>query len=152
MKLYLRVYTLDRMVSPYVDMLQRTVCRWNHCSIRVDDIIIHFFDDYIVPRWITPAVDNRMFPGGTEFFVDNIDNLPALRDFTNSLPRCTNFDKASRIIWYHTIGLWPKRNDCVDKCSATLTHLFNIPRCYTTPDKLVRLVDEYRKQRICREA
>lgn len=145
MKLYLRVYKLNRMISPYVDMLQRTVCKWNHCSIRVGDIVIHFFDDDILPRWTTVGADERLYRNHVEFEVGEIDSLFVLRNFTNSLPILSRFNRLSRHLWYYTFGLWPKRNDCVDKCSATLTYLFNIPRCYTTPDDLVELVHEYRK-------
>lgn len=149
-KIYLRVYKLERMISPYVDMLQRTVCQWNHCSLRIDDVIIHFFDDDVLPRWTTIAADKRLYKVSSEFPIGSCD-LTIVRNFTNSLPRCTTYDKASRQLWFYTFGLWPKRNDCVDKCSATLTHLFNIPRCYTTPDKLIELVNDYRrKQGICK--
>jgi hypothetical protein len=138
------------MISPYVDMLQRTVCQWNHCSIRIDDIVIHFFDDYVVPRWITLAVDNKLYRSNTEFYVGDCEDLPSIRKFTNNFLQMSKYDKLSRHLWYYTYGLWPKRNDCVDKCSATLTYLFNTPRCYTTPDKLVEVINEYRNKGICR--
>lgn len=149
MQVSLRVYKLKRMISPYVDMLQRTVCQWNHCSLSIDDTVIHFFDDYDVPRWITKETDQRMFPIMQEIPVDVLPiSLDNLRLFTNNLPKYSRYDKVSRHLWYYSLGLWPKRNDCVDKCSATLTYLFNIPRCYTTPDKLIEIVDDYRKHRI----
>jgi hypothetical protein len=148
MKVYLRVYRLDRMISPYVDMLQRTVCQWNHCSIRIDNIIIHFFDDYVIPRWITIPTDVKLYKNSQEFYVGECTDLPAVRNFTNSFLPMTRYQKAVRQLWFYSFGLWPKRNDCVDKCSATLTYLFNTPRCYTTPDKLVEIVNEYRNQRI----
>lgn len=143
-KIYLRVYKLERMISPYADWLQRTVCQWNHCSIRIDNIVIHFFDDDVLPRWITIDVDKRLYKVSSEYYIGSCD-LQLVRNFTNSLPKCTKANKISRFIWYYTLGLWPKRNDCVDKCSATLTHLFNIPRCYSTPDKLIELVNAHRR-------
>lgn len=129
-------------------MLQRTVCQWNHCSIRIEDIVIHFFDLDILPRWTTPEADVRLYKTFSEFYVGEITDLPAVRNFTNNFLQYSKYDGLSRHLWYYSFGLWPKRNDCVDKCSATLTYLFNIPRCYSTPDKLVEVVDEYRKQRI----
>jgi len=148
-KIYLRFYKLPRMISPYVDLLQRTVCKWNHCSIRVNDVLIHFFDDYELPRWLTPAVDQRLYKISDEIFVDETNvSLKDIREFTNKLPKFSRFNTVSRHLWYYSLGLWPKRNDCVDKCSATLTYLFNTPRCYTTPDKLIEIVDDYKKHRI----
>lgn len=149
MNLYLRVYKLERMISPYVDMLQRTVCQWNHCSLRVDETVIHFFDPYELPRWVTLQVDQRLYNTYEDHYVGDIHDLPDLRQFTNKLPKFSNYDGISRHIWYYTGGLWPKRNDCVDKCSATLTYLFNIPRCYSTPDKLIEIINDYRNTRIC---
>ena len=147
MKLYLRVYKLERMISPYVDMLQRTVCKWNHCSIRVEDIVIHFFDTYQCPRWVTLETDARLYNTYEDIYIGDLNNLEVLRDFTNSLPKFSNYDGLCRHLWYYTFGLWPKRNDCVDKCSATLTYLCNIPRCYSTPDKLIEIVHDYRNKR-----
>lgn len=139
---YLRVYKLKRMISPYVDMLQRTVCYWNHCSIRIDSTVIHFFDDDLAPRWTTTKADERLYHEYKDIYVGQIQDLFIVREFTNSLPNATKFNAISRHIWYYTLGLWPKRNDCVDKCSATLTYLFNIPRCYSTPDKLIKIINE----------
>lgn len=141
MQVYLRVYKLDTMISPFVDMLQRTVCEWNHCSIQVNNIVIHFFDDYVIPRWVTVETDHKLFPNSIKWYVGEIYNLPELREFSNNLPRFSKYDRISRHVWYYTFGLWPKRNDCVDKCSAILTHLFQLPRCYTTPDKLVEIIN-----------
>lgn len=145
MQLYLRVYKLNRMVSSYADMLQKTVCNWNHCSIRVNDIVIHFFDDYIIPRWITLEADKRLYKTYNEIYVGEVHDMEDIRNFTNNLPKMSYFDTVSRHLWYYTIGLWPKRNDCVDKCSATLTHLFQLPRCYSTPDKLVEIINANRR-------
>jgi len=151
MNLYLRVYKLDRMISPYVDMLQRTVCKWNHCSLRVDDIVIHFFDTDMVPRWTTIQADQRLYKNYKDFKLGQLNNLEVFRNYTNSLPRFSKYDGLSRHLWYYTGGLWPKRNDCVDKCSATLTYLFNIPRCYSTPDKLIETINEYYRNKGIRE-
>lgn len=151
MKVYLRVYKLERMISPYVDMLQRTVCRWNHCSIRIEDIVIHFFDNDMLPRWVSTAADVRLYKTYEEYYVGEIDDLSAVRNFTNDFLQYSEYDRLCRHLWYYTFGLWPKRRDCVDKCSATLTYLFNIPRCYSTPDKLVEVVNEYRNQRVRRD-
>ena len=145
MKLYLRVYKLNRMISPYVDMLQRTVCKWNHCSLRIEDIVIHFFDDDLLPRWTTVEADKRLYNYYKDIYIGDVNNLEEVRNFTNSLPRASKLNRLSRHLWYYTCGLWPKRNDCVDKCSATLTYLCNIPRCYTTPDKLIKIIDEYHR-------
>ena len=147
MKLYLRVYKLERMISPYVDMLQRTVCKWNHCSIRVEDIVIHFFDTDVLPRWTTTKVDARLYKNFEDIYLGELNNLEVLRNYTNNLPKFSNYDGLCRHLWYYTFGLWPKRNDCVDKCSATLTYLCNIPRCYSTPDKLIEIVHDYRNKR-----
>lgn len=150
MKVYLRVYKLKRMISPYVDMLQRTVCQWNHCSLRIDETVIHFFDTYEIPKWITTKTDARLHSEYIDIYIGDIHELNTIREFTNNLPKFSEFNSFSRHLWYYTLGIWPKRNDCVDKCSATLTHLFNIPRCYTTPDKLVEVINEYRRnQGIC---
>jgi len=143
MKTYLRVYKLDRMISPYVDMLQRTVCKWNHCSIRVEDIVIHFFDTDVLPRWTTTKVDARLYKNFEDIYLGELNNLEVLRNYTNNLPKFSNYDGLCRHLWYYTFGLWPKRNDCVDKCSSTLNYLNNIPRCYSTPDKLVETINEY---------
>jgi hypothetical protein len=147
MKLYLRVYKLERMISPYVDMLQRTVCQWNHCSLRVDETIIHFFDTDLVPRWTSTKADARLYKIYKDIYIGDLNNLEELRSFTNSLPRFSYYDDLSRHLWYYSLGLWPKRRDCVDKCSATLTYLCNIPRCYSTPDKLIEMINDYRNQR-----
>lgn len=146
--LYLRVYRLDRMISPYVDMLQKTVCQWNHCSIRIDQTIIHFFDDQEFSRWITVDVDARLYKNYKDIYVGDCNDLPSIKEFLNNLPKMSRYDRAARHLWYYSCGLWPKRNDCVDKASALLNYLFNIPRCYTTPDKLIEVIDEYRKQGI----
>lgn len=142
---YLRVYKLKRMISPYVDMLQRTVCQWNHCSLRIDNTVIHFFDDYVLPRWITIETDDRLYSTYTDIYVGETTDLHIIREFTNNLPKFSSYDSLSRHLWYYTVGLWPKRNDCVDKCSATLTYLFNIPRCYSTPDKLIEIINASRR-------
>jgi hypothetical protein len=146
-KVYLKVYNLPRMISCYVDTLQKLVCKWNHCSLRVDNIVLHFFDDWIIPKWIPLDVDLKTYKDYDEVFV-GYSNLPTIRNFTNNLQRTKKFDLVSRQMWFYTVGLWPKRNDCVDKCSATLTYLFNIQRCYTTPDKLVEIINEYRNKGI----
>lgn len=150
MKIYLRVYKLDRMISPYVDWLQRTVCQWNHCSLRMGDIVIHFFDTDLAPRWTTVAADERLYKNITEFYIGEYHDMQDIRQFTNNLPKFSWYDGLSRHLWYYTLGLWPKSNDCVSKCSATLNYFFNIPRCNTTPDKLVEIIHEYRRnQGIC---
>ena len=140
MKVYLRVYKLKLMISPFVDMLQRTVCEWNHCSIVVDDIVIHFFDPDICPRWTTTSADHRLYREYKDIFVGEVDDITALREFTNKLPKMSNYDLLAHHLWYWTFGLWPKRYDCVDKCSRTFTHLFEIPRCTSTPDNLIKKI------------
>jgi hypothetical protein len=146
MKIYLRVYKLERMISPYVDMLQRTVCKWNHCSIRIEDTIIHFFDPDVLPRWTSTAADERLYKTYHDIYIGDC-NLEDVRNFTNKFLQFSWYDGLCRHLWYYTMGLWPKRRDCVDKCSATLTYLFKIPRCYSTPDKLVELVHEYNRNK-----
>lgn len=141
--LYFRVYQLPVMVGWYTDFLQRTVCKWNHCSLRVDNIVMHFYDDWKIPKWITLETDKRMYKVSDEIYVGDCD-IVDVRNFTNNfLPPFTKFDQVSRHLWYYSLGLWPKRNDCVDKCSATLTYLYGIPRCYSTPDKLYRIIEQY---------
>ena len=132
------------MISPYVDTLQKLVCKWNHCSLRVDNIVIHFFDDWVIPKWVPLDVDLRTYNHQEEIFVGQA-NLKNIRDFTNKLPKTKTFDVISRHMWFYTCQVWPKRNDCVDKCSATLTYLFNIPRCYSTPDKLIEIINASRR-------
>jgi hypothetical protein len=134
------------MISPYVDMLQRTVCKWNHCSIRIEDTIIHFFDPDVLPRWTSTAADERLYKTYHDIYIGDC-NLEDVRNFTNKFLQFSWYDGFCRHLWYYTMGLWPKRRDCVDKCSATLTYLFNIPRCYSTPDKLVELVHEYNRNK-----
>ena len=140
---YLRMYQLPLMVSPYVDSWQRVLTKYNHCSIGLgDEIIIHFFDDYVIPRWMNSKVDNKMFNVPKEIFLvgkTSVD-ISSIRDYSNKLPRFNKFNQVSRHLWAYTFCLWPKRNDCVHKCSLVLNHIFGTCVVTSTPDMLLQEV------------
>lgn len=140
---YLRMYQLPLMVSPYVDSWQRVLTKYNHCSIGLgDEIIIHFFDTYAIPKWITPKLDDKLFNVPKEVHkigTTSID-IRLIRDYSNGLPEFSYFNQASRHLWAYTFGLWPKRNDCVHKCSLVLNYIFGTRVVTSTPDMLLQEV------------
>ena len=146
MKVSLRMYQLPIMISPFVSFLQRRITYFNHCAIQLDDIVIHDFDDYKLPRWISEEADIKLFNVPKMVIQIGNSNLTYqdIQNYTNNLPRMSRFNELSRHIWYYTAGLWPKRNDCVHKVSLTLNYIFNTPVVYSTPDKLIEVVNDYR--------
>lgn len=147
MNIYLRTYQLPRMVNPFVDRCFKTVSIANHCAIRTDTLVVHFFDEDPEPRWITPEADYKWCPyfrelhiGRTEYGIRNFKKL------VDNLPMPSYYNKQSRYYWFLSCGLWPKRRDCVDNCSKILTELFNFPRCYLTPDRLMNNAKDWKRR------
>lgn len=143
----LNVYKMERMISPYVDALQRTVCKWNHCAIQINQTVIHTFDDYDMPRWVSQEADRRLFNVPRDSYVVGLSpmHLAAFRAQSNiRYKKMSKYDKLSRHLWYYTAYLWPKRNDCVYNCSWMLELLFpGFPICFTTPDDLTKAINDY---------
>jgi len=141
--IYLHMYKLPVMVDPYVDKWQQLLSKYNHCAIGLGpDIIVHCFDDYVIPKWITPKVDAKLFPVEKEIVLagqTSID-ISKIRDYSNSLPRFNKYNQVSRHIWAYTYCLWPKRNDCVHKCSLILNYIFGTKIITSTPDMLLQEV------------
>jgi hypothetical protein len=106
-------------------------------------MVIHPFDD--VTKYIKVKTDAKVYPNMKEIYVGEHPLLRDIKYCFDSMPHMTRFDKVSRQMWFYTCGLWPKRNDCVDKCSKVLNKLFNTPICYSTPDKLERLINDSRR-------
>ena len=124
----LRLYKLPIMVGNYTDSWQRLYCEYNHCAVQLDDIIIHCFDDYEIARWMYTKVDNKIFQcpkvvhpiGNTDICIRDIHKI--CQDFKKP----SNYDLATRHLWAYTYGWYPKRNDCVHKCSILLNFIFGI--------------------------
>lgn len=152
-KIYLRVYELETMISSFVDSMQIIACKWNHCSIRADKYVIHCFDHYDYPKWISIKVEEKIFGKEfkQEFYVGEYFCMDDLGLFCDKLRKPTQFEIATRQLWWCSLGLWQKQNDCVHKCSSILNYMFNIPMCYSTPEKLAKLAQEYEasKKRLC---
>lgn len=141
------------MISSFADSMQIVVCKWNHCSIRADNYVIHCFDSYDYPKWITIKAEEKIF--GKEFrheyYVGEYFSQDDLGKFTDTLSKSTQYQIISRYLWFSSLGLWLKENDCVFKCSSILNYMFNTPLCYTTPEKLVKIAQEYeaKPKRLC---
>lgn len=147
MDIYLRTYRLSRMVNQFVDFWQRTVSTTNHCSIRADDLVVHLFDEETKPRWISQSVDTKFFNPVEEVYIGQCNqSLRELHTMIANLPVPSLYDRRCRYVWYCTFGIWPKRKDCVDHCSNVLNYLFNFPRCYSTPDRLINNAKDWKRR------
>jgi hypothetical protein len=148
MKVALKLYQLPIMISPFVTWFQTKISSWNHCSIILDDeIVIHDFDTYPLPRWMELEADKRLFNFTNKTMVVGHTNLSVIdiRNFTNNLPRSSSYNQLSRHLWYTTLGVWPKKNDCVHKVSAVLNYIFNTDMVYSTPDRIEEIVHRFRE-------
>jgi len=148
MKVAVKFYQLPLMISPFVTWCQAKVSVWNHCALILDDeIVIHDFDNYVLPRWVDIETDKRIFNYTNQTMVVGTTNLTLvdIRNLTNSLPRSSTYNQFSFHLWYSTLGLWPKRNDCVHKVSAVLNYIFNTDMVYSTPDRIEEIVHRFRE-------
>lgn len=137
---YLRVYRLPRMMNFYADQWQKAFSFHNHCSIRVANIVIHFWDMWQIPKWVRADVDWRMrFPKKEILIGYTNKTLKEIQTYTNSLKAMSYYDSFCRVLWTAFYTYWPKRNDCVHRCSKTLQWMGFKQTIYSTPDELYKL-------------
>ena len=151
LNVYLRVYKLPRVIDPFSTLYQKLFCQWNHCSLQFDDIVVHFYDDTIVPKWVESIVDDRLSHPKEVYLIGETDiPLSELRHLTNALPRFTWKDLIYRYLSPLTLFHFPKKkNDCIHKCSMALEYIFNTGTIITsTPDHLLNHYKDYNASRI----
>ena len=136
MKVYLRVYQLPIVVNAFVTRYQNLFCKWNHCSLRFDSIVIHFYESYPLPRWTEFEVDNRLSLVKDEVYVGETNlSMKFIQSLTNKQKNMSSYDHIRRYLSALTLFHFPrKENDCVHRCSATLDFLFQTGLFYGTPD------------------
>jgi hypothetical protein len=145
LKVHLIVYQLQNVIDPISTIYQQIFSKWNHCSIQVDNIVIHFYDDLIVPRWTEIDVDLKLkHPRESLYIGETTKTLSEVREFTNSLPNMRSIDYIQRYLSPLTLFKFPKKhNDCIHKCSQTLQFMFGCDTITSTPDKLLEYMKEY---------
>jgi hypothetical protein len=150
MKIQLILYRLPKTMNYFAETLCRVSSIWTHCAVQIDDVIIHDFDDLQLPYWIEESYDSKLFKCLKKKIYVGESNMTLndVRQFTNSLPRMTKMGKLRQYMWFFSFGLIQKNNDCVDKCSILLNYMFNIPRCRSTPDDLLEVINDWK--RICK--
>ena len=137
---YLRVYRTPRTQNAFVDQWFRMFSFHSHCSLRVGDIVIHFWDDLKLPQWVREDVDRRHSSFKKEILIGYTNkSLSNIRDYTNQLKPMSRIDFFCRVMWVVMYFFWWKRNDCVHKCSQTLHWMGFNKTIYTVPDELYKL-------------
>jgi len=143
-KIQFRIYQLPTPINRFVDLYQKFVCKWNHCSIQVDDVVIHFFDDWQIARWSDATADTKLLKPVDVVLISTIDvDWKELREYCNSLKPMSTWDHIIRYVSPWTFFTIPKHNDCVHRCSLVLNKLYGWPICNGTPDHLYKMVKIY---------
>lgn len=145
MKVHLIVYQLQNVIDPVSTLYQRMFSRWNHCAIQVDNIVLHYYDDLVIPRWVEIETDLKLkHPRYSLFIGDSNKTLYDIREYTNSLSPMRPIDYVCRYLSPLTLFRFPKKyNDCIHKCSLTLNFMFGCDIITSTPDKLLEYMKEY---------
>ena len=143
MKVYLRLYNLHNSLSPFSQWYWSLFTKWNHCSLQFDNNVMHCFDDFEIPRWVSLKGEGMLFKGldaATTLYIGETDEkLCNIVMYVNTLPPMTPFKKFLR--WPSSVTRFifpPKRDDCVHKCSLVLNRLFDMPIITTNAEDMLR--------------
>jgi hypothetical protein len=143
LKVYLRLY--DRSLSPsWLKNGLKIFTTWNHCSVGIENSVVHFYDDYKYPKITTEEADNKLKSFVFSFYVGTTDkSLEEIEKFFRTINYMTWKDHLSRYISPFLFYKFPKKeNDCVNNCSKLLNFLVGTPIVYTTPDKLYGIIKQ----------
>jgi hypothetical protein len=136
---YLRFYKQPRAIHPFIDWWHDRFSYHNHCSLRIGTCVIHFWDRALAPQWVTERADRKLKGFNKEIFIGYTKTtLPEAKQYTDAFPRMTVYDLWCRFFWVITYTYWPKKNDCVHRCSQTLEWMGFGKTIYGIPDDLLK--------------
>jgi hypothetical protein len=132
-------------LSPHwLKTLVKKFTRWTHCSVGIDNTIIHFYDDLNYPRITTEEADNKCKSFVFSVYAGTTNKSQSeIEEFIKTLKYITWKDYTARFISPFLFFKFPKKeNDCVNNCSKLLNFLVGTPIIYSTPEILYDIIKQ----------
>lgn len=148
--MHLQLYQIPTLHDKWVDyVLKHRYGGWNHLAVSIQDDMVYHVTDNVPPNLMKFRKDRRLLKPVERLYlgVFEYDGNPyeIAMNLKKTTPRWWEGNRG-RYLYYHSLGLWPKRNDCVhlvtklvNKFNKDFPILYNdIPEVYNTYKEIAK--------------
>lgn len=144
MEVYLRTYNV--VDSRLHCKIASNIYGDNHCSVQVENTVLHFSDRYNYPRVLSVKADNKLQSLNNILYVGTSNKqMEELIEFIKTLKYMSRKDHVMRYLsGMFTLFYLPHKNDCVYNSSRILNYLFkDLPVFCGTPERFYNTIKQH---------